>query len=72
MPNFDAELPKLSFHQIIPSLSSPKGGIFDIRVANKLVEKLLSLNPIFEKLWPIHKLSTSIFAVARKVEAFHR
>jgi hypothetical protein len=62
---------RFGYHQMIPTLSSPKGEIFDIHIANQLVEKLFSRNSIFEKLWPIHKLSTSIFAVRRKVEAFH-
>jgi len=59
------------YHQIIPTLSSPKAGIFDLRVANQLVERAFSLNSFFEKLWPLNKLSTNIFVVGKKVEAFH-
>jgi SAM-dependent methyltransferase len=62
---------RFGHHQIIPTLSSPKGGIFDLRFANQLVEKAFSLNSLFEKLWPVNKLSTNIFVVGKKVEAFH-
>jgi SAM-dependent methyltransferase len=62
---------RFGYHQIIPTLSSPKGGIFDLRLANQFVEKTFSLNSFFEKLWPINKLSTNIFVVGKKVEAFH-
>jgi ubiquinone/menaquinone biosynthesis C-methylase UbiE len=62
---------RFGYHQIIPTLSSPKGGIFDLRFANQLVEKVFSLNSFFERLWPINKFSTNIFVVGRKVEAFH-
>jgi len=34
---------RFGYHQIIPTLSSPKGGIFDLRFANQLVEKVFSL-----------------------------
>lgn len=81
MPNLDVELQKLysvqaqiqeePYHQIIPSLSSPEGGIFDLLLANQLVEKILFLNSVFERLWPINRLSTNIFVVGQKVEAFH-
>jgi hypothetical protein len=53
------------------TLSSPKGEIFNLRIANQLVEKLFSLNTVFERFWPINKLSTNIFVVGKKVEAFH-
>jgi ubiquinone/menaquinone biosynthesis C-methylase UbiE len=59
------------YHQVLPTLSSPKGGIFDFPLANRLVEKLFSLNYYLERLWPINRLATNIFIVARKVEAFH-
>jgi SAM-dependent methyltransferase len=59
------------YHQILPTLSSPSKGVFDLPVANKLVERLFYLNTFFEKLWPINRLSTNIFIVGRKVEAFH-
>ena len=62
---------RFGYHQIIPTLSSPKGGIFDLRFANQLVEKVFSLNSFFERLWPINKFSTNIFVVGKKVEAFH-
>jgi SAM-dependent methyltransferase len=59
------------YHQIIPTLSSPKGGIFDFRVANKFVETIFPLNSFLERLWPVNILSTNIFVVGKKVEAFH-
>jgi SAM-dependent methyltransferase len=62
---------RFGYHQIIPTLSSPKGGIFDLRFANRLVEKAFSLNSFFEKLWPVNKFSTNIFVVGKKIEAFH-
>ena len=62
---------RLGYHQMIPTLSSPKGGVFDCPSANRLVEKLFSLNPLIERLWPINRLSTNIFIVGKKVEAFH-
>jgi hypothetical protein len=66
MPSFDEELLKLSYHRIISSHSRPKRGMFYIRIANQLVEKLLFLNSVFERLWPINKPSTNIFAAVRK------
>lgn len=62
---------RFGYHQIIPTLSSPKGGIFDLRLANRFVESAFSLNAFFEKLWPVNKLSTNIFVVGKKVESFH-
>lgn len=59
------------YHQIVPTLSSPKGGIFDSRFANYLVEKAFSLNSFFEKVWPINKLASNVFVVGKKVQAFH-
>jgi SAM-dependent methyltransferase len=59
------------YHQIIPTLSSPKGGIFDFRMANALVETIFPLNSFLERLWPVNRLSTNIFVVGKKVEAFH-
>ena len=62
---------RFGYHQIMPTLSSPKGGIFDLQFANQVVEKAFSLNPFFERLWPVNKLSTNLFVVGKKVEAFH-
>lgn len=62
---------RYGYHQILPTLSSPKHGIFDSSVANQFVEKLFSLNSFAETLWPINRLSTNIFMVGKKVEAFH-
>ena len=59
------------YHQILPTLSSPKGGLFDSSVANKFVERISYLNAWLEKVWPVNHLSTNIFVVGRKVEAFH-
>jgi hypothetical protein len=61
---------KSSFEQIIPTLSSPKSGIFDVPLINALVEKMYTLNPIVEKIWPINKFCTSIFIAGRKVFSF--
>lgn len=58
-------------HQVIPTLSSPKKGIFDLSFANMIVEKLFSLNSFAERLWPVNLLSTNVFIVGKKVEAFH-
>jgi hypothetical protein len=55
----------------MPTLSSPKGGIFDLQFANHIVERAFALNPFFERLWPVNKLSTNLFVVGKKVEAFH-
>jgi SAM-dependent methyltransferase len=54
------------YHQMVPSLSSPAGGIFDLPVANRLVESLFGLNSFLERLWPVNKLSTNIFVIGRK------
>jgi len=62
---------RFGYHQMTPTLSSPNGGIFDLAIANRLVEKLFSLNAFFERSWPINRFSTNIFVVGRKVEAFH-
>ena len=59
------------FHQVLPTLSSPKHGIFNLPVANKLVELIYPCNALLERCWPINRLSTNIFIVGRKVEAFH-
>jgi hypothetical protein len=59
------------YHQMVPSLSSPAGGVFDHPLSNRLVESLFSLNASLERLWPINRLSTNIFVVAKKVEAFN-
>ncbi len=59
------------YHQMVPSLSSPSGGVFDNPFSNRLVESLFSWNASLERLWPLNKLSTNIFFVARKVEAFN-
>ena len=59
------------YHQIVPTLSSPSAGIFDLASANRLVERLSVLNPTLERLWPINKLSTNIFIIGKKEQAFH-
>jgi SAM-dependent methyltransferase len=59
------------YHQVFPSLSSLTAGIFDSRIANKLVEMLASSNKIGEQLWPFRYISTNLFVVGRKVAAFH-
>jgi SAM-dependent methyltransferase len=61
----------LGYHQIVPTLSSPAGGIFDSASANRLIEWLFGFNSFLEKLWPINKLSTNIFIIGLKVQAFH-
>jgi SAM-dependent methyltransferase len=59
------------YHQMLPTLSSAKGGIFDLPLANKFVEGIFQLNKTIERLWPINRLSTNVFAIGKKVEAFH-
>jgi ubiquinone/menaquinone biosynthesis C-methylase UbiE len=59
------------YHQIVPTLSSPAGGIFDSSHANRFVEWAFGFNSFLERLWPINKLSTNIFIIGQKVRAFH-
>jgi SAM-dependent methyltransferase len=59
------------YHQMIPSLSNVKGGIFDLPLANKLVERLFWLNSILERVPPLNRISTNIFMVGRKVAGFY-
>ena len=59
------------YHQIVPSLSSPAGGIFDSKAENQFVEWGFRFNAFLERLWPINRLSTNIFIIGQKVEAFH-
>jgi SAM-dependent methyltransferase len=59
------------YHQILPTLSSPKEGIFGIPLANKFVESIFQFNSFLETLWPINRLCTNIFVVGQKVEAFN-
>lgn len=62
---------RVGFHQVLPTLSSPKAGIFDSQTANKFVERISSVNNALERIWPMNRLATNIFVVGRKVEAFH-
>jgi hypothetical protein len=62
---------QFGYHQMIPTLSSPKGGVFDFHVANTFVETIFPLNAFLERLWLVNTLSTNIFVVGKKVEAFH-
>jgi hypothetical protein len=39
--------------------------------ARKAEFLILALNTFFERFWPINKLSTDIFVVGKKVEAFN-
>lgn len=59
------------YHQILPTLSSPKGGIFNLRAASWLVESLWPLNSALEQIPIVRSVATNIFVVAKKVEAFH-
>jgi SAM-dependent methyltransferase len=59
------------YHQVFPSLSSPKRGIFDLKAMNWLVDKAASFNDIAERTWPIRCFATNIFIVGKKVLAFH-
>jgi SAM-dependent methyltransferase len=59
------------YHQMLPSLSSPRGGIFNAPLANKVVERLAVLNGTLERIPPINSISTNIFMVGQKVQAFH-
>jgi SAM-dependent methyltransferase len=58
------------FHQMIPSLSNVRGGIFDLPFANSLAERLFWLNSILERMPPLNRLATNIFMVGKKVEYF--
>jgi hypothetical protein len=58
-------------HQVVPTLSSPAGGIFDLAWTNRSVEWLFKFNSVLETLWPIKKFSTNVFIVGQKVQAFH-
>jgi ubiquinone/menaquinone biosynthesis C-methylase UbiE len=58
-------------HQVVPTLSSPAGGIFDLAWTNRSVEWLFQFNSVLETLWPIKKFSTNVFVVGQKVQAFH-
>jgi SAM-dependent methyltransferase len=62
---------RCGYHQVLPTLSSPSRGIFDLSLANKLVEFMFPLNGFLEKCWPINKFATNIFIIGQKVEAFH-
>jgi len=62
---------RFGYHQMIPTLSSLKSGVFDSPFLNRLVEKLFWLNQFLERAWPINRISTNIFIVGKKVEAFH-
>ena len=62
---------RYGYHQMLPTLSSPKGGVFDHPLANRLVDRISSLNTFLERVWLINKFSTNIFIVGQKVEAFH-
>jgi SAM-dependent methyltransferase len=59
------------YHQLVPSLSSSKGGIFDSPYANKFVEWAFGFNSFLERVWPINRLSTNIFVIGKKELAFH-
>jgi ubiquinone/menaquinone biosynthesis C-methylase UbiE len=54
------------YHQMVPSLSSPAGGVFDLPIANRLVESLFGLNSLLERLWPLNTLSTNVFVIGQK------
>jgi len=58
-------------HQVVPTLSSPSGGMFDLPWTNRFVEWLFKFNSVLETVWPIKKFSTNIFIVGQKVQAFH-
>ncbi|MHB8814698.1 MAG: class I SAM-dependent methyltransferase [Steroidobacteraceae bacterium] len=58
------------YHQMVPTLSSVKGGVFDWRLANWLAERLFALNGLLERLPLINRVSTNIFIVGRKVGSF--
>lgn len=58
------------YHQMVPTLSSVKGGVFDWRAANRLAESLFPLNALLERLPVINRTSTNIFIVGRKVGSF--
>jgi SAM-dependent methyltransferase len=59
------------YHQIIPTLSSPKGGVFDVGLTSKFVETLWPLNSLLERIPIVNRVSTNIYVVGKKVTAFH-
>jgi SAM-dependent methyltransferase len=59
------------YHQIIPTLSSPKGGVFDAGIASQFVEILWPLNSLLEGIPVVNRISTNIYVVAKKVTSFH-
>ena len=59
------------YHQIMPSLSSLRGGIFDSPAANWTVEKLAALNGPLERIPLLRALATNVFVIGRKVDAIH-
>jgi SAM-dependent methyltransferase len=61
----------LGFHQMIPSLSNVRGGIFDLKVANKMAERLFGLNSALERVPLFNRIATNIFMVGRKVPGFY-
>jgi SAM-dependent methyltransferase len=55
------------YHQMLPTLSSPRGGLFDSPILSRIVDAVAGLNPALERLWPVRSLATNLFLVARKV-----
>lgn len=60
-----------SYHQILPTLSSPKGGVLDSPVFNRAVEMMFARNGVAERVPLLNWFSTNIYIVAKKVEAIH-
>lgn len=59
------------YHQILPTLSSPMGGVFDAPAFNRLVEMMFAYNSAAEKIPLLNRFSTNIYVVAKKVQAIH-
>ncbi len=56
------------YHQMLPSLSSLGGGVFDLRVSNWLVDKLQGLNGPLERTPLLRGLATNVYVIARRVD----
>jgi ubiquinone/menaquinone biosynthesis C-methylase UbiE len=61
---------RFGYHQMIPSLSNPKNGIFDSPSANRLSKSSSGVIRSSNERGRINRLSTNIFIVGKKVDAF--
>jgi len=61
---------RYGYHQMIPSLSSAKGGISTCYSQTSWSKRLFGLNSILERIPLVNRISTNIFMVGRKVQSF--